>query len=199
MPKKTLPLLSLKFARVAELVDALDSKSSDSNIVPVRPRPRVLYTSSTIKEGTFVHSRLEKMKQRKYDKAYLKMAQEWAKLSHCKRKQVAALIVKDKMIISDGYNGCPSGFENTCEDEEGNTKWYVLHAEANAIMKVASSTQSCAGATLYVTLSPCTDCSKLIYQAGIVRVVYIDQYKDTTGIQFLKEAGVEVVQIANPY
>ena len=103
------------------------------------------------------------------------------------------------MIISDGYNGTPTGMENICEDDENYTKWYVLHAEANAIMKVASSTQSCAGATLYVTLSPCTDCSKLIYQAGIVRVVYIDQYKDTTGIQFLKDAGVEVVQIANPY
>ena len=103
------------------------------------------------------------------------------------------------MIISDGYNGTPTGMENICEDEENYTKWYVLHAEANAIMKVASSTQSCSGATLYVTLSPCKDCSKLIYQAGIVRVVYIDKYKDTTGIDFLKDAGVEVVQISNPY
>lgn len=127
------------------------------------------------------------------------MAREWGNLSYCKRRKVGALIVKDRMIISDGYNGTPTGMENICEDDENYTKWYVLHAEANAIMKVASSTQSCAGATLYVTLSPCTDCSKLIYQSGIVRVVYIDQYKDTTGIQFLKEAGVEVVQIANPY
>ena len=140
-----------------------------------------------------------KNKQLKYDLAYLKMAEEWSKLSYCKRRQVGALIVKDKMIISDGYNGTPTGMENICEDEENYTKWYVLHAEANAIMKVASSTQSCSGATLYVTLSPCKDCSKLIYQAGIVRVVYIDQYKDTTGIDFLKDAGVEVVQIANPY
>ena len=116
-----------------------------------------------------------------------------------RKKKVGALIVKDRMIISDGYNGTPTGMENICEDEENYTKWYVLHAEANAIMKVASSTQSCSGATLYVTLSPCKDCSKLIYQAGIVRVVYIDQYKDTTGIDFLKDAGVEVVQIANPY
>ena len=193
MPKKTLPLLSLKFARVAELVDALDSKSSDSNILPVRPRPRVLYTSSTIEEGTFVHSSLEKMKQRKYDKAYLKMAQEWAKLSHCKRKQVGALIVKDKMIISDGYNGCPSGFENTCEDEEGNTKWYVLHAEANAIMKVARSTNDCKGATLYLTLSPCKECSKLIHQSGIKRLVYLNEYKDTTGLDFLRKANVELL------
>lgn len=124
---------------------------------------------------------------------------EWGNLSYCERKKVGALIVKDRMIISDGYNGTPTGMENICEDEDNYTKWYVLHAEANAIMKVASSTQSCSGATLYVTLSPCKDCSKLIYQAGIVRVVYIEQYKDTTGIDFLKDAGVEVVQIANPY
>lgn len=127
------------------------------------------------------------------------MAREWGNLSYCERRKVGALIVKDRMIISDGYNGTPTGMENICEDEENYTKWYVLHAEANAIMKVASSTQSCSGATLYVTLSPCKDCSKLIYQAGIMRVVYIDQYKDTTGIDFLKDAGVEVVQIANPY
>ena len=138
-------------------------------------------------------------KENKYDKAYLKMAREWGNLSYCERRKVGALIVKDRMIISDGYNGTPTGMENICEDEENYTKWYVLHAEANAIMKVASSTQSCSGATLYVTLSPCKDCSKLIYQAGIVRVVYIDQYKDTTGIDFLKDAGVEVVQISNPY
>ena len=140
-----------------------------------------------------------KSKENKYDKAYLKMAREWGNLSYCERRKVGALIVKDRMIISDGYNGTPTGMENICEDEESYTKWYVLHAEAIAIMKVASSTQSCSGATLYVTLSPCKDCSKLIYQAGIVRVVYIDQYKDTTGIDFLKDAGVEVVQIANPY
>ena len=140
-----------------------------------------------------------KSKENKYDKAYLKMAREWGNLSYCERRKVGALIVKDRMIISDGYNGTPTGMENICEDEENYTMWDVLHAEANAIMKVASSTQSCSGATLYVTLSPCKDCSKLIYQAGIVRVVYIDQYKDTTGIDFLKDAGVEVVQIANPY
>ena len=140
-----------------------------------------------------------KSKENKYDKAYLKMARVWGNLSYCERRKVGALIVKDRMIISDGYNGTPTGMENICEDEENYTKWYVLHAEANAIMKVASSTQSCSGATLYVTLSPCKDCSKLIYQAGIVRVVYIDQYKDTTGIDFLKDAGVEVVQIPNPY
>ncbi len=131
-------------------------------------------------------------KQLKYDTAYLKMALEWAKLSHCERKQVGALIVKDRMIISDGFNGTPTGFENFCEDEENYTKWYVLHAEANAILKVASSTQSCKGATLYITLSPCKECSKLIHQAGIKRVVYANDYKDGTGIKFLRKAGVEV-------
>ena len=130
-------------------------------------------------------------KQLKYDKAYLRMATEWGKLSYCKRKQVGAIIVKDRMIISDGYNGTPSGFENFCEDEEGYTKWYVLHAEANAILKVAASTQSCQGATLYITLSPCKECSKLIHQAGIIRVVYKEAYKDDSGIQFLQKAGVD--------
>ena len=125
------------------------------------------------------------------------MATEWAKLSHCKRRQVGALIVKDKMIISDGYNGTPTGFENCCEDDEGYTKWYVLHAEANAILKVASSTQSTRGSTLYVTLSPCTDCSKLIFQSGIVRVVYIVEYKDRTGLDFLVKSGVKVEQITD--
>ena len=136
-------------------------------------------------------------KQLRYDKAYLKMANEWAKLSHCKRRQVGALIVKDKMIISDGYNGTPTGFENCCEDDEGYTKWYVLHAEANAILKVASSTQSTRGSTLYVTLSPCTNCSKLIFQSGISRVVYITEYKDRTGIEFLIKSGVKVEQITD--
>ena len=135
-------------------------------------------------------------KQLRYDKAYLKMALEWGKLSHCKRRQVGALIVKDKMIISDGYNGTPTGFDNNCEDDENYTKWYVLHAEANAITKVSSSTQSSEGATLYVTLSPCRDCSKLIFQAGIIRVVYYEQYKDSSGLDFLIEGGVEVTQIS---
>lgn len=134
-------------------------------------------------------------KQMRYDIAYLKMALEWAKLSRCNRKQVGALIVKDKMIISDGYNGTPSGFDNCCEDDEGLTKWEVLHAEANAILKVASSSQSCKNATLYITLSPCRECSKLIYQAGIKRMVYAKGYRDTTGLDFLKKAGVELLQI----
>ena len=134
-------------------------------------------------------------KQRKYDIAYLRMAREWAKLSHCERKQVGALIVKGRMIISDGFNGTPSGFDNRCEDEDGITKWEVLHAEANAILKVASSTQSAEGATLYITLSPCQQCSKLIHQAGITRVVYSNAYKDTSGLNFLEKAGVELLYL----
>lgn len=138
---------------------------------------------------------MNKDKKNKYDKAYLRIAKEWSKLSFCERKKVGAIIVKNRMIISDGYNGTPSGFENCCEDEHNQTKWYVLHAEANAILKVANSTQSCEGATLYITLSPCRDCSKLIHQAGIKSLVYLDGYKDDTGLQFLKKAGVEVIQI----
>ena len=138
---------------------------------------------------------MEKNKLNKYDKAYLRMAREWSLLSYCKRKQVGAIIVRDRMIISDGYNGTPSGFENCCEDESGLTNWYVLHAEANAILKVAKSTQSCNGSTLYVTYSPCTDCSKLIMQAGITRVVYLEEYRDTNGLDFLRRAGVEVKKI----
>ncbi|AUS04766.1 MULTISPECIES: deoxycytidylate deaminase [Pseudotamlana] len=134
-------------------------------------------------------------KQLKYDKAYLRIAQEWGKLSYCNRRQVGAIIVKDRMIISDGYNGTPSGFENFCEDDEGYTKWYVLHAEANAILKVAASTQSCKGATLYITMSPCKECSKLIHQAGIVKVVYHEAYKDDSGLKFLEKAGIKLKRI----
>ena len=131
----------------------------------------------------------------KFDIAYLKMARVWAKLSYCERKQVGALIVKDRMIISDGYNGTPSGFENCCEDEAGNTQWFVLHAEANAILKLAASTQSAKDATLYLTLSPCKECSKLILQAGIKKIVYIDDYSDNDGITFLKSHGIAVLKI----
>lgn len=134
----------------------------------------------------------EQFKKQRYDSAYIKMAAEWSKLSHCVRKQVGAIIVKDGMIIADGYNGTPSGFDNCCENDAGETHWYVLHAEANAILKLAKSNNSAEGATLYITLSPCRDCSKLIHQAGIVRVVYRDEYKDTSGIEFLKSANVEV-------
>lgn len=140
-----------------------------------------------------------KDKKLRYDKAYLRMAKTWSELSHCGRKQVGAIIVKDGMIISDGYNGAPSGFDNCCENEAGETHWYVLHAEANAILKVAKSTHNCNGATLYLTLSPCRDCSKLVVQSGIKRVVYISSYKDTSGVDFLKEAGIETEQIENPF
>ncbi len=134
-------------------------------------------------------------KQLKYDRAYLRLAASWAILSHCNRKKVGAIIVKDGMIISDGYNGTPSGFDNCCENEQGETHWYVLHAEANAILKVAKSTNNCLGATLYLTLSPCKDCSKLVIQSGIARVVYQRGYKDPEGINFLKSAGIIVEQI----
>lgn len=122
----------------------------------------------------------------------MRMAAEWAKLSHCTRKQVGALIVKDRMIIADGFNGSPSGFPNPCEDAQGNTHWYVLHAEANAITKLARSNNASVGATLYITLSPCRECAKLIHQAGITRVVYRDAYKDMSGLEFLTAAGVDV-------
>jgi dCMP deaminase len=138
---------------------------------------------------------MEAKKLNRYDKAYLRIATEWGSLSYCKRKQVGAIIVRDRMIISDGYNGTPTGFENCCEDDEGLTRWDVLHAEANAILKVARSTQSCEGSTLYITLSPCKECSKLIHQSGIKRVVYHKGYRDDAGIQFLIKAGVIVDHI----
>ncbi|MBO4742978.1 MAG: dCMP deaminase family protein [Bacteroidales bacterium] len=126
----------------------------------------------------------------KFDRRYLEMAEIWAKNSYCKRRQVGALLVKDNMIISDGYNGTPSGFENVCE-ENGVTKPYVLHAEANAISKIAKSGNSSAGATLYVTASPCLECAKLIIQSGIKRVVYKDEYRLTDGVDLLRRAGIE--------
>jgi dCMP deaminase len=136
-----------------------------------------------------------KEKQEQFDRRYLEMAQIWAKNSYCKRRQVGALIVKDKMIISDGYNGTPSGFENNCEDENGRTYPYVLHAEANAITKVAKSNNSSEKATLYITTSPCLECAKLIIQSGIVRVVFADKYHQEDGINLLKKAGVEIVHL----
>ncbi len=139
----------------------------------------------------------DKEKQLRYDRAYLKMALEWANLSHCERKKVGALIVKDRMIISDGYNGTPTGYDNCCEDENGETKWFVLHAEANALTKIAKSNHNAQGATLYITLSPCKECSKLILQAGITRVVFINDYKDKSGLDFLQESGVALTQIQN--
>lgn len=131
----------------------------------------------------------------KFDRSYLQMASIWARNSYCKRRQVGALLVKNNMIISDGYNGTPSGFENVCEDENGVTKPYVLHAEANAISKIAKSGNNSEGATLYVTASPCIECSKLIIQAGIKRVVYRDEYRLTDGVDLLRRAGVETERI----
>ena len=134
-------------------------------------------------------------KQLNFDKRYLEMAHVWAKNSYCIRRQVGALIVKNKMIISDGYNGTPSGFENICEDENGKTKAYVLHAEANALTKVAKSNNSSDEATLYVTSAPCIECSKLIIQAGIKRVVYSDDYRATEGLELLKRAEIEILKL----
>ncbi len=142
-------------------------------------------------------SRFIMNKQDILDIRYIKMAEIWAQNSYCKRRKVGALIVKNKMIISDGYNGTPSGFENVCEDEDGKTKAYVLHAEANAITKVAKSGNNCDGATLYVTTSPCIECSKLIIQAGIKRVVFKELYRITDGLELLNRAGIEVIHLKN--
>ncbi|MDR2937330.1 MAG: dCMP deaminase family protein [Prevotellaceae bacterium] len=134
-------------------------------------------------------------KQRQFDKSYLQMARIWGKNSYCKRRQVGALLVKDRIIISDGYNGTPSGFENECEDDDNKTKPYVLHAEANAITKVAKSNNSSEGATLYITTSPCVECAKLIIQAGIRRVVFADHYHCADGVSLLERTGIKVEQI----
>ncbi|MBO5803680.1 MAG: dCMP deaminase family protein [Bacteroidales bacterium] len=131
-------------------------------------------------------------KQKQFDLSYLRMAQVWSENSYCVRRKVGALIVKDKMIISDGYNGTPAGFENVCENDLGQTKSYVLHAEANAITKVAKSNNSSEGATLYVTDAPCMECAKLIIQAGIRRVVYNKDYRNTEGLELLERAGIEI-------
>ncbi len=146
-----------------------------------------------IADGSLTYANNEK--QLRYDVAYLRMAREWSKLSHCNRKKVGSIIVKNGMIISDGYNGTPSGFLNNCEDENGQTHWYVLHAEANAISKVARSTNNAENSTLYLTLSPCKDCSKMILQVGIKRVVFAQLYKDGAGITLLQEAGISVEHI----
>lgn len=134
-------------------------------------------------------------KQHQLDLRYLRMAAIWAENSYCVRRKVGALIVKDRMIISDGYNGTPAGFENICEDESGKTKAYVLHAEANAITKVAKSANNCDGSTLYITAAPCIECAKLIIQAGIKRVVYCDDYHSDDGVRLLGRVGIEVVKV----
>ena len=138
---------------------------------------------------------MESEKQKRFDLRYLEMARIWAKNSYCTRRQVGALVVKNNMIISDGYNGTPSGFENVCEDDNGITKPYVLHAEANAITKLARSSNNSDGATIYITASPCIECAKLIIQAGIKRVVYGEKYRLMDGIQLLERAGIEVVYL----
>ncbi len=138
---------------------------------------------------------MNKSKQELLDERYLRMAKIWSENSYCKRRQVGAIIVKDKMIISDGYNGTPAGFENNCEDENNNSKAYVLHAEANAITKVAKSNNSSEGSTLYVTTSPCMECSKLIIQSGIIRVIFAEKYRITTGIDLLEKANIETKHI----
>lgn len=135
------------------------------------------------------------IKQEKLDKRYMRMAKIWAENSYCRRRQVGALIVKNQMIISDGYNGTPSGFENICEDNNDMTKPYVLHAEANAITKIARSSNSSEGATMYVTASPCIECAKLIIQAGIKRVIYGEKYRLEDGLELLKKAGIEVIYL----
>ena len=162
------------------------------------------YIGYSIKLQQMTNNTISTQRQHKIDVTYIKMAQTWAELSHALRKKVGALIVKNNTIIADGYNGTPSGFENECEvaihGEDGSfqgyqTKWYVLHAESNALAKVAKSTQSCDGATLYVTYSPCTECSKLILQSGIKKVVYLEEYRDVSGLDFLRRAGVELKKI----
>lgn len=155
---------------------------------------RVRFQPMSTAQNSLVHA--DPVKQARYDRAYMKMALEWAKLSHCTRKKVGAILVKEGMIISDGYNGTPTGFPNDCEDAQGATHWYVLHAEANAIMKVARSTNNAREATLYLTHSPCKDCSKLVLQAGIKRLVFREAYKDTAGLALLKDGGVDVHQLA---
>ena len=135
-------------------------------------------------------------KQEQFDRRYLRMARIWAENSYCIRRKVGALIVKERMIISDGYNGTPTGFENICEDEENHTKAYVLHAEANAITKVAQSSNSSKGATLYTTASPCLECAKLIIQSGIIRVVYGEKYRITDGIELLQRAGIQTIYLS---
>lgn len=138
---------------------------------------------------------MEVDKQYRYDRVYMNMAKEWSSLSHCIRKKVGSLIVKDRTIISDGYNGSASGLDNNCEDCDNKTHWYVIHAEANAIIKCARNGSSCEGATMYITHSPCKECSLLIFQSGIKRLVYGEFYRDLDGLNFLKESGIEIIKL----
>jgi dCMP deaminase len=178
---------------IEESVGGSELREAGCNLQAKLPHPPPFCSMS--RESTSPSLSAEGAKQLRYDRAYMRMAQVWGGLSHCQRKQVGALIVKDRMIIADGFNGAPSGFPNPCEDDGGDTHWYVLHAEANAITKLARSNNSSAGATLYITLSPCRECAKLIHQVGIQRVVYAQSYKDISGLSFLASAGVEVVHL----
>ena len=157
----------------------------------------MLYNQKTSRFVVFVNYYMESQEQKQFqfDTRYLEMARIWAKNSYCKRRQVGAILVKDKMIISDGFNGTPSGFENNCEDDDNKTKPYVLHAEANAITKVAKSNNSSEGATLYITTSPCLECAKLIIQSGITRVVFSEKYRNDDGLVILERAKVELCYI----
>jgi len=175
-----------------EVVDNSDKNAIRMIIKDKSGKEKIIDGEKQIK--SFVDEIKNRYKQERYDKTYLNMATEWSKLSHCTRLQVGALIVKDGMIISDGYNGSPSGFDNNCELNPETSHWYVLHGEANAILKCAKRGQSCDGATLYLTHSPCKECSKLILQAGIKRLVYSQDYRDNQGVDFLKQTGIEIIK-----
>jgi dCMP deaminase len=175
-----------------EVVDNSDKNAIRMIIKDKSGKEKIIDGEKQIK--SFVDEIKNRYKQQRYDKTYLNMATEWSKLSHCTRLQVGALIVKDGMIISDGYNGSPSGFDNNCELNPETSHWYVLHGEANAILKCAKRGQSCDGATLYLTHSPCKECSKLILQAGIKRLVYSEDYRDNQGVDFLKQTGIEIIK-----
>jgi dCMP deaminase len=187
-----------KILKASNIINKKSRSSSASYIVACSEISQ--YLDYVLKSEKIINNRDKKInmlldKQYRYDITYLKMAKTWSELSHCDRKKVGALIVKNGMIISDGYNGTPSGYDNCCENETWETHWYTIHAEANAILKCARHGHSCDGSTLYQTHSPCKECSKLILQSGITRLVYIEDYKDLEGVEFLINSGVKVEKI----
>jgi dCMP deaminase len=187
-----------KILKASNIINKKSISSSASYIVAGSEISQ--YLDGVLKSEKIINNRDRKInmlldKQYRYDITYLKMAKTWSELSHCDRKKVGALIVKNGMIISDGYNGTPSGYDNCCENENWETHWYTIHAEANAILKCARHGHSCDGSTLYQTHSPCKECSKLILQSGITRLVYIEDYKDLEGVEFLINSGVKVEKI----
>jgi dCMP deaminase len=187
-----------KILKASNIINKNSRSSSASYIVAGSEISK--YLDGVLKSEKIINNRDKKIsmlldKQYRYDITYLKMAKTWSELSHCDRKKVGALIVKNGMIISDGYNGTPSGYDNCCENENWETHWYTIHAEANAILKCARHGHSCDGSTLYQTHSPCKECSKLILQSGITRLVYIEDYKDLEGVEFLINSGVKVEKI----